>query len=304
MIFERPPISLALIMCGLGVASAATACTDRRDPLASPTAGVVLRFGNSLSSGVIVSSPGVHRDGTVTLPGVTPEVKDVPYGKFDQWGGRVIFIEPDGRGGQRICRVETWESRSIEPTSKGAQEPRIRLRTDSHGKVGVVAYKPTPAQERNPVLAPLLPYYFMSGARGYFYDNTTILWRWPRTGLRKWMHSTSIRSRWQRGGFATASTIATERWWRPRGQSMRLQPRCRTSLVMNWLVVTCHIESTSTIPTALCAHQLVITREVREIRAVCLHLVTEVVVARCGSCMAQKKRRQQRLLSTSVRRIR
>lgn len=170
MIFERPPISLALIMCGLGVASAATACTDRRDPLASPTAGVVLRFGNSLSSNVFVSNPGVHRDGTVTLPVVKPEVKDVPHGKFDQWGGRVIFIEPDGRGGQRICRVETWESRSIEPTRKGAQEPRIRLRTDSHGKVGVVAYKPTPAQERNPVLAPLLPYYFMSGARGYFYD--------------------------------------------------------------------------------------------------------------------------------------
>lgn len=153
----------------------ALACTDRLDPLASPATGVSLLFSNGQGGGVGVATPRLLPGGRLAPPAVSPALKELKAGKFDQWGGDVVFTEDDGRGGKRVCRVETWKSRTLNAVvrdSLGGKPERLR---DSDGRVAAIAYMPTPAQERHPVLVKLLPHYYMSSATAFYYDGSNNL---------------------------------------------------------------------------------------------------------------------------------
>lgn len=162
--------SFILIVSGFCIGNGASACTDRNDPLASPVSGVMLRFSDGQSSLVSILPPDVQPDGRLTLPGLSPPVADMPSGKFDRWGGEVAFIESDGRGGQRVCRVETWKSRTLDSVLRDRRGGQASRLVDDDGRTGIVEYRSTPRQERNPVLAKLLPHYYLSAAKAFYYD--------------------------------------------------------------------------------------------------------------------------------------
>lgn len=150
---------------------AGAACNDRADPLVSPVDGVVMKFNDGERGRVRLQGEQVQDDGRVRLPSLVPGVAELPAGKFGPTTGQVVYLEADGRSGQRICRLEQWESRVHGPLERVQADGRPGLRRDDDGKVRAVTYRAEPRQERNPLLAKLTPYYFMTRVDTFSYDS-------------------------------------------------------------------------------------------------------------------------------------
>ncbi|QIO87642.1 hypothetical protein G9274_001327 [Stenotrophomonas rhizophila] len=159
----------ALLTLALSAQVAAN-CLDRADLLVSPVAGVSLMFTGTTGQWVSLLGPQTYDKGTVDVPALVPTVADLKRGKFGATEGQAVYLEPDGKGGQRICRVEHWESRVYRPKNYPQRDAPPVLRRDSDNKVRAVPYRRWVGQERNPILAKLTPYYYMARVDAYFYD--------------------------------------------------------------------------------------------------------------------------------------
>lgn len=169
---HRAQLRLLLLSAfGVCASNQAIACTDRLDPLASPNRDVVLRFTDGRSSPITVSEARLLPDGRVSPPRVSPPVGEIQAGKFDHWGGDVVFMENDGHGGRRVCRVESWKSRMFDAVVRDSRGGGPVPRVDSSGEIRTVTYTSTPGQERNAILAKVLPYYYLDSAMAYYYDD-------------------------------------------------------------------------------------------------------------------------------------
>lgn len=163
-------VALSAVL-GIYALPAGATCNDRADPLVSPVAGVVLKFNDGTKGRVRLQGEQVEDDGRLRLPALVPSAAELPAGKFGPTQGQVVYLEPDGRSGQRICRVERWESRVYGPLVRAQADGRPGLRRDDDGKVRAVTYRAEPRQERNPVLAGLTPHYFMTRVDTFGYDS-------------------------------------------------------------------------------------------------------------------------------------
>ncbi len=151
-------------------AQAAANCSDRADLLVSPVAGVSLMFTGTTGQWVSLLGPQTYDEGTVDVPALVPTVAELKRGMLGATEGQAVYLEPDGKGGQRICRVEHWESRVYRPKNYPQRDAPPVLRRDSDNKVRAVPYRRWAGQERNPILAKLTPYYYMARVDAYFYD--------------------------------------------------------------------------------------------------------------------------------------
>ncbi len=165
---------LAVALWGvLGVWSlqAGAACNDRTDPLLSPVSGVALKFNNGVDGRVKLLGEQVQDNGRLRLPALVPAAAALQAGTFGPLAGQVVYLEPDGKSGQRVCRLEQWESRVNGPLERPQPNGKPGLRRDDDGKVRAVAYRAEPRQERNPILAGLTPHYFMTRVDTFGYDS-------------------------------------------------------------------------------------------------------------------------------------
>ncbi len=169
---RRAQLKLLLSAFAVCMSNQAIACTDRMDPLGSPSRDVILRFTDGQSSPIAVSRERVLPDGSLSPPHVSPPVGELQAGKFDHWGGQVVFLESDGRGGRRVCRVESWKSRMFDAVVRDSRGGRPVPLVDSSGEIRTVTYTSTLGQKRNPVLANVLPYYYMDSAVAYYYNES------------------------------------------------------------------------------------------------------------------------------------
>jgi hypothetical protein len=178
-------IRTACLSLGMVLLSTAWAqCNDRALPLNSPVSGVRLQLVGKLKGhhfahvARLQDMSYVFEDYRVQASTVRFDEKDSGYtNTFTVVGGTTIYWEPDGKGGERICREERWESRrytgSSYPTSPSARESRDAIR-----KIDVpdpVPYRPNLAQERNPILKKITPYYFVRTVRAFYYNSASQL---------------------------------------------------------------------------------------------------------------------------------
>jgi len=166
------PGVLGLMVVALWAASAraGAACSERADLLASPVSGVSLLFNEAGRQRITLQWPQVQIDGSLRVPTLLPAVADDHHGRFGPTEGQVVYLERDGNGGQRVCRLEQWESRAYSPTERPRPDGAPGLRRDESGNIRAVPYRDVPAQERNSILAKLTPHYYMARAEAYFYD--------------------------------------------------------------------------------------------------------------------------------------
>ncbi|WP_262071637.1 hypothetical protein [Stenotrophomonas sp. Marseille-Q5258] len=151
-------------------AQAAANCSDRADLLVSPVAGVSLMFTGTTGQWVSLLGPQIYGEGDLRVPALRPAVVDLKEGKLGFTDGQVVYLEPDGKGGKRVCRTERWESRVYQPLNYAHRDGTPDLRRDRDNKVRAVPYRRWAGQERNPILAKLTPYYYMARVDAYFYD--------------------------------------------------------------------------------------------------------------------------------------
>lgn len=156
------------------------ACNNPTNPLESPNENVTVKFRENSSWGGAFPfelHPEISQDKMRAETPLHKDFRDGPYIDPSQPtkdlpinGLFVVFFEPDGKAGQRICRIENWESRRYATYAK-KDRPELRnenpitgeqtSRTDEHL---TVPYQPSPLQERSPVLKKLTPDYFLVGA--------------------------------------------------------------------------------------------------------------------------------------------
>ncbi|MCF7750824.1 hypothetical protein KQ945_08700 [Bacillus subtilis subsp. subtilis] len=131
---------------------------------------MTLMFNDGESARAVLQREQIQEDGRLRLPGVTPPAATRPAGTFGPTQGQVVYLESDGKGGQRVCRVEQWESRTYSPLELPQAGGAPGLRRDAAGKVRALAYRVQPAQERNPILAKLAPHYFMTRVDAFYHS--------------------------------------------------------------------------------------------------------------------------------------
>jgi hypothetical protein len=140
MSIARRLASAALITLALS-AQAAANCSDRADLLVSPVAGASMVFRGDTPGRVWLQGPQVYDKGDVRVPALRPAVTDLKEGKFGSTDGQVVYLEPDGKGGQRVCRIGRWKSRvyraMIHPQGDGTPV----LRRDSGMKRVACGYR-------------------------------------------------------------------------------------------------------------------------------------------------------------------
>jgi hypothetical protein len=166
------PGVLGLLVVALWATSAraGAACSDRANLLTSPVSGVSLLFNGGEREGVMLLGQRFDGEGSLRVPGMMPAVAELKQGKFGPAGGQVVYLEPDGGGGQRVCRLEKWESRVYSPMARPQPDGTPGVRRDESGNIRAVPYRAVPAQERNSILAKLTPHYYMTRAEAYFHD--------------------------------------------------------------------------------------------------------------------------------------
>jgi hypothetical protein len=147
-------ISATLLVVGTLAVSATVraACNDAEAPLVAPAAGIEMRLSPSSAERVTYRLPRITESRKVSLPEIVPEASLVHNRGFDRDGGQIIYLESDGKGGKRVCRVENWARRSV--ADAGASSP---------------AGKELPPE--NPVLKKVFPYFYLDEVRAYSYDS-------------------------------------------------------------------------------------------------------------------------------------
>ncbi|WP_433925663.1 hypothetical protein [Stenotrophomonas nematodicola] len=163
-------LATAALLTSVLSAQAAANCSDRADLLVSPVAGVSMVFRGDTPGRVWLQGPQIYGEGDLRVPALRPAVVDLKEGKLGFTDGQVVYLEPDGKGGKRVCRTERWESRVYQPLSYAHRDGTPDLRRDRDNKVRAVPYRRWAGQERNPILAKLTPYYYMARVDAYFYD--------------------------------------------------------------------------------------------------------------------------------------
>lgn len=159
-----PRFVLVGLLVSIQVESAIAACNVLSKPMQSPIDGVRLDLvrGSDLSAG----KKAVHVETKQT--GSSDPHADIYEGliqgkSFGRFGGSVLYREPGVDGKDRLCREEVWISRT--ETWHGVTPPRVPA------EELLVPYRPTPDQERNPILKGLVPHFFVRSVYMYLYDD-------------------------------------------------------------------------------------------------------------------------------------
>lgn len=147
-------ITTTLLVVGTLAASSTVraACSDDDAPLVAPAAGMEMRLLPSGAGKVTYRLPKITENRRVSPPEIVPEASLIGNKGFDGSGGQVIYLEPDGKGGKRVCRVEGWVKRTV-----------------ANARVPSPAGKELPPN--NPVLKRIYPYFYLDDVRTYSYDS-------------------------------------------------------------------------------------------------------------------------------------
>ena len=140
MIVKPGVLGLMVVALWAASARAGAACSERADLLASPVSGVSLLFNEAGRQRITLQWPQVQIDGSLRVPMLLPAVADDHHGRFGPTEGQVVYLERDGNGGQRVCRLEQWESRAYSPTERPRPDGAPGLRRDESGTIRAVPY--------------------------------------------------------------------------------------------------------------------------------------------------------------------
>ncbi len=197
------------------LAPVTTACNDPDNPGRSPGPQFEMFYD-------IQMAPGNAQQPIKPLLGLRPNISarawDTALTEPDKWsarlntpakydqkhlrdiGGVIYYYEPDGRGGQRLCRTETWANRTKVAVKRSGGKFKVIQRGDDdkygYGSGPVLDRPAQPDQTHNPVLDRLSKDYTIVSAARYRYDEPGHLVEMARFSDSNWRNGDSEPPDW------------------------------------------------------------------------------------------------------------